>query len=99
MRSTYEDAVRSSSVHGDLYRVILHAASKMKSHEFSAKDLRAEICKLSGKELSQSRLSNFYSYLVSDGENSILRRISKGIYCFNDPRFPSFIRIVNADLD
>jgi len=99
LQGTYQFAIRSASVHGDLYRVILLAAARMTKHEFSAKDLRNEICKIYGKDVSQARLSNFYSTLITDCDESILRRVGKGVYCFNDPRFPSFIRIVNGDID
>ncbi len=97
LNGAYKFAVRSASVHGDLYRVILLAAARMTTHEFTAKNLRGEICKIYGKDVSQSRLSNFYSTLITDSDDSILRRVGKGVYCFNDPRFPSFIRIVNSD--
>src|SRR5574340_245610 len=99
LQGTYQYAIRSASIHGDLYRVILLAAARMTKHEFSAKDLRVEICKIFVKDISQSRLSNFYSTLISDGSNTILRRVGKGVYSFNDPRFPSFIRIVNDDIE
>lgn len=99
LQGTYQFAIRSASVHGDLYRVILLAAARMPKHEFAAKDLRAEICKIHGKDVSQPRLSNFYSTLITESEDSILRRVGKGVYCFNDPRFPSFIRIVNGDIE
>lgn len=96
--STYKTAIRSSSSNGDLYRIVLLAAAKMKSHEFKAKDLRNEICLLLGRQISQSSLSHYYAALISDNDDSILKRIGKGIYCFNDPRFPSFIRIINSDV-
>lgn len=99
LHGAYKFAIRSASIHGDLYRVILLAAARMPGHEFAAKDLRAEICKILGKDVSQARLSNFYSTLITDGVDSVLRRVGKGVYCFNDPRFPSFIRIVNNDME
>lgn len=99
LQGTYQFAVRSASIHGDFYRVILLAAARMTKHEFTAKELRMEICKIFGKEVSQARLSNYYSTLITDSDDSILRRVSKGVYCFNDPRFPSFIRIVNGDIE
>lgn len=98
LRSTYESATRSASVSGGLYKSILLAAAKMPNHEFNAKNLRDEICRSEGSAISQSRLSNFYSSLISDCGETILRRVGKGIYCFNDPRMASFIRIVNADV-
>jgi energy-coupling factor transporter ATP-binding protein EcfA2 len=98
LRNTYESATRSASVNGKLYKSILLAAAKMANHEFNAKDLRDEICRSTGETVSQSRLSNFYSSLISDTSETILRRVGKGVYCFNDPRMASFIRIVNSDV-
>jgi hydroxyethylthiazole kinase-like sugar kinase family protein len=98
LRSAYQKAIRSSAANGDLYRIILLAAAKMPKHEFAAKELREEVCRIWGKALSQSSLGNFYATLISESTDSILRRVSKGIYCFNDPRMPSFIRIVNSDV-
>jgi hypothetical protein len=94
----YQNAIRSASLHGDFYRLILVAAARMSNHEFNAKELRDEICKISGKQLLKPRLSNFYSTLIADGVDTVLRRVSKGMYCFNNPRFPSFIRMVNNDI-
>lgn len=98
LRSTYESATRSSSVNGGLYKSILLAAAKMPNHEFNAKDLREEICRSTNTTISQSRLSNFYASLISESSETILRRVGKGVYCFNDPRMASFVRIVNADV-
>lgn len=98
LSNIYKTAIRSSSANGDLYRIILLAAAKMPKHEFSAQELRNEVCRLAGKPISQSTLSNYYTALISDKQESILTRVSKGIYCFNDPRFPSFIRIINSDV-
>jgi Cdc6-like AAA superfamily ATPase len=98
LRDAYYKAIRSASQNADLYRIILLAAAQMKKHEFSAKELRVAVCKMFGRELLQDKLNYYYKSLISEGPSTILRRKVKGIYCFNDPRFPSFIRIVNADI-
>lgn len=98
LHNGYYSAIRSSSADGDLYRQILLAAAKVPKHEFTARELREKVCEISGRQLSQAKLGRYYSSLISDGSGTILRRVEKGIYCFNDPRFPSFIRMANADV-
>jgi hypothetical protein len=98
LRDKYYEAIRSTSANRDLYRIILLAAAKIPRHEITSKELCMEICRLAQRELSQKFLTNYYKSLISDGNSTILRRIGRGVYCFNDPRFSSFIRIVNGDI-
>jgi len=97
--NTYNEAIRSASQSNrDKYKIILLAAAKMKNHEFTTKEWREAISKVSGQEITHSQIKNYSKTLLSDGASTILRRKGRGVYCFNDPRFPSFIRIVHSDI-
>lgn len=92
----YENAVRSSNT--EMYSVILRAAASLNKTEFSAKELRDQINTLTQRDNSQQLLTNYYKKLVSDGNTTIMRRTSKGVYRFNDPRMPSYIKIAEKDI-
>lgn len=98
LKDKYSDAIRANGKNADLYRAILLAAAKLTKHEFTAKELREEVCKLTQQTWTQPQLGNYLTPLISDGNETIIRRLRKGIYCFNDPRFPSFVRIANCDV-
>lgn len=93
LRRTYDEACRSYNT--DEYRHIVCAAAMIKSDEFTAASLRQKYLEIWGKAVLQTSLNNYLNRLVSNNEGTILRRIAKGVYRFNDPRMPSFIRIAN----
>lgn len=97
LKQDYDRATRSAGTR--MYQNIVIAAASMKSEEFSASGLRDEIQKLTGKPISQGSLNNFLKRLLSDNGASILRRVTKGVYRFSDPRMASFARIANALVD
>lgn len=101
LRRAYDDAARSSGT--EMYTVILlaaaKAASKLGRTEFNSEALRREITAATGVAITQNSLNNYLRRLVSDTNESVLRRVSKGVYCFVDPRMPSFIRIANSRVD
>lgn len=90
---SYKKAMRSYST--DMYRIILCAAANLESEEFTARELREEISSLTGEAITQQSLNNYFKRLVSDNENTVLRRLKKGVYRFTDPRMPSYVRIAN----
>lgn len=94
LRRQYDNAIRSHST--AMYKKILCASSKINKDEFSAKELREALNKMTGEDHNQSALNNFLKKLVSNDETTILTRKSKGIYQFTDPRMPSFIKIANS---
>lgn len=96
LRRAYEDAARSSGT--DMYRRILCAAASIDKQEFSAGELRDAVAALIERPIRQTELNNYYQRLISETSTTILRRVSKGVYRFNDPRIPSFIRIANHQL-
>lgn len=97
LRRTYEDAARSSGT--DMYRNILCAAASLDKQEFTARELREAVSVLAKRKVNQAELNNYFKRLVSESDSlvktTILRRITKGVYRFNDPRIPSFIKIAN----
>jgi Cdc6-like AAA superfamily ATPase len=97
LKQDYERATRSAGT--VMYRQIVVAAAMMKSEEFTSANLRDEIMKLTGTPISQGSLNNFLKRLLSDDGAKILRRVSKGMYRFSDPRMASFAKIANVLVD
>ncbi|TCJ25601.1 ATP-binding protein [Cobetia sp. Ld8] len=96
LRVAYDEATRSSNA--EEFRKILIAASSIKEVEFKSLSLRFAYERLWGVEIEQGWLNNYLQRIVSDGSHTILRRLAKGIYKFNDPRMPSYIRLANLAL-
>lgn len=96
LKRAYSDAVRSYGT--NMYNTVLFAASRLPKIEFTAEDLRKSVEKVSGSKLSQGALNNYLKRLVSDDNSRILKRMSKGVYKFCDPRMPSYIKIANANI-
>lgn len=90
---SYRSATRSHRT--NMYRVVLQAASRFGGDEFTAAELRQEIEDITGDEITQQSLNNYFKELVSDDGSAVLKRISKGVYKFSDPRMPSYVRISN----
>ena len=93
---TYLEAIRSYST--DMYRIVLVAAAAISTTEFTAGDLRTAIGTETGLEIKQNSLNNYLNRLVSDGQETVLRRLWKGVYRFNDPRMPPYIKIANKQV-
>lgn len=96
LRRQYEHATRSAETR--MYVAILRAAATIQKAEFNSRELRDAYQRVFGAILTQASLNNYLNRLVSASGKTVLRRLSKGIYSFNDPRMPTFIRLVNADL-
>lgn len=94
LRRAYESATLSHAT--DMYKQILCAAAGLTGTEFTADDLRAAIAHRTGQSITQGALNNYLKRLVSDSEDTILMRRAVGVYAFNDPRMPSYVRIANA---
>jgi hypothetical protein len=96
LKRSYDDSVRSnSSAAADQYRYIIMAAAALEKEEFSNSDLRTRIREISGADISQGSLNNYFQRLVSSTGSAILRRAAHGVYRFEDPRMPSYVKIVN----
>jgi hypothetical protein len=92
----YEEAIRSQT---GMYKEILCAAASITKQEFAARDLRQAIHDRTGENYDQGLLNNYLKKLVSTDDSTILYRVAKGVYRFNDPRMPSCIRIITKDFD
>lgn len=90
----YDEASRSHQT--DMYKNILTAAAECTLPEFTASELREELGELVGRDITQQRLNYYLRRLVSDTDSTVLRRMAIGIYRFNDPRMPSYIRITRG---
>ena len=97
LRRAYDSAVRSYGT--DMYKKILVAAATISDPEFTAEQLSTAIHRTTGEPITQYGLNNYLQRLVSEGYDTILRRRAKGVYSFNDPRMPSFIKIATSMLD
>jgi Cdc6-like AAA superfamily ATPase len=96
LKRTYDGAVRSSGT--EEYKKILLAAALCSAEEIVARELREMYLRLWGEEINQQSLNNYFKRLIAEDESAIIRRIAKGVYRFNDPRMPSYIRIAQAYL-
>jgi hypothetical protein len=92
LRHAYDNAIRSNS---EMYRTILVAAASL-GGEFKAGELRDAIKTRTGIPISQAALNNYFTRLVSSDGSTVLRRVAKGFYRFQDPRMLSYVRIVNG---
>jgi Cdc6-like AAA superfamily ATPase len=97
LKRIYDDTIRSAS-NSEYFKKILMASASMPHHEFSAKALRDRLSQITGRPVTQGSLNNYLRKLVSDDGETVLKRKAKGVYAFNDPRMPSFIRIANRNL-
>jgi Cdc6-like AAA superfamily ATPase len=97
LRRVFNSAVRSFAT--PMYKTILQAAATIPTPEFTAAELRRAMEKLTGQAVAQGALNNYLTRLVSEGAATVLRRMAKGVYAFNDPRMPSFIRLACGMLD
>lgn len=96
LKTRYQEAIRSSNT--EEFKKILVAASVIEAEEFSAADLRDSYQGLWSVEINQGWLNNYLQRIVADDDQAILRRLAKGVYKFNDPRMPCFIKLANLSL-
>lgn len=99
LKIQYDTAVSGQTIERN--KKILLAAAICGEEAFLARTLKACYQRLSNMEITQLELSNFMrqNNVISDGYATILRRVTKGVYIFNDPRMPSFIKLSNGYLE
>jgi Cdc6-like AAA superfamily ATPase len=97
LKQAYDNAIRSSTT--EEYRKILLAASCCNAEEFKASELRQKYKDIHGMDIKQGHLNNHFQKIISEDNSNILRRIAKGVYRFNDPRMPSFIKIAESFIE
>lgn len=97
LRLSYDETVQSAKSLG-IYRKILYATSCCFDEFIRSSDIRYAYNLLFDEELSQNKLNNYLSKIVSYGNDKLLRRLAKGVYRFNDPRMSAYIRLVQSDM-
>ena len=93
LKRVYDEACRSYGT--EEYRHIVCAAAMIGGDQFTAAQLRQKYQDIWERSIQQTSLNNYFNRLVSEGDSTILRRLAKGVYRFNDPRMPSYVRIAN----
>lgn len=95
LKEQYQKAIIGQRI--DRNKSILLAAALCGEDIFLAKDLKANYNMITKQDISQQELNNFLSSsnIISEDYTTILRRVGKGVYVFNDPRMPSFIKLMN----
>jgi len=73
-------------------QLILKACSVCNHDDFTINDIANKL-KVYGHELSNKTVSGYIRQFTSENGDSILRRIKKGVYRFNDPRMVSYIKM------
>jgi hypothetical protein len=97
LKRIFDDAVRSSQT--DMLTKVVRAAARCTLPEFTASELRKKIKQCYEIDVKQQGLNNHFKRLVSGDRQSIFHRKSKGVYCFSDPRMPSYILIEEGTIE
>ncbi|MGZ3143422.1 nSTAND1 domain-containing NTPase [Lentzea chajnantorensis] len=84
LRHGYTESIRSQS---KSYKDALTAAASISDEEFSLAELR--------KAMNGENPSPMLRKLASEDGSTILKRVSRGIFRFTDPRMRSYIRIIH----
>lgn len=94
LKEQYQRAIIGQRM--DRNKKILLAAAICGEDIFQARELKANYNAITKQDISQQELNNFLSSnIISEDYATILRRVGKGVYVFNDPRMPSFIKLMN----
>lgn len=91
MVDMYQDAIGANN--DPTKRKILFAASFCRADLFTAVQLREKYKELNNEDIEQLEINNAMQKAISDHTDTIIKRLRKGVYRFNDPRMPCFIQI------
>lgn len=97
LRQSYDETVKSSSTMV-VYRKVLYATALCYDEFIRSGDILYIYTLIFEEEITQQRLNQYLSKLVSNSNDKILRRLTKGVYRFTDPRMSSYIRLVQSDM-
>lgn len=97
LRQSYEETVKSSSTMA-VYRKVLYATALCYDEFIRSKDIKFVFKYIFNEDITQQRLNQYLSKLVSNSNDKILRRLTKGVYRFTDPRMSAYIRLVQSDM-
>ena len=87
LKDTYEYVTGDNS----LKKNILYCASLIGDGSFRASTLRDKYQEVFGEPIEQLQVNNSISKALSDTPDTMLRKVRKGVYYFNDPRMPIYI--------
>lgn len=87
LKDTYEYVTGDNS----LKKNILYCASLIGDGSFKASALRDKYQEVYGEPIDQLQVNNSISKALSDTPDTMLRKVRKGVYYFNDPRMPIYI--------
>lgn len=97
LQKSYEDTMQSSSTMIS-YRKVLYATALCFNDFIRSSDIRFVYNVIFDEEITQQKLNQYMSKLVSNSGDKILRRLTKGVYRFTDPRMSSYIRLIQSDM-
>ena len=78
-------------------KTILYCAALIGDKDFTSKQLQQKYKEITGVSIQQIEINNSISKAMSEGPETILRRKKKGVYFFNDPRMPVYIKLIQAN--
>ncbi len=93
LKRLYDNATQNASeTKKRNIQLILKSCSICNHDDFTISDIATKL-KDYGNELSNKTVSDYIRQFTSENGDSILRRIKKGVYRFNDPRMVSYIKM------
>lgn len=96
LKRKYDEAVRSAS--NEILKKVMYAAAKIGAeYEFSHKQWRQSYSDITDDVITGQKLSGYIKRLVANDESMLIRRVGQGVYKFNDPRMPSYIKIASQN--
>ncbi|HGE8299881.1 TPA: ATP-binding protein [Serratia marcescens] len=94
LKREYEDATYSTRT--TVYKEILLSLARLGEYSFSIAQWVEQIEKDHGVRYSSPTMNNYIGRLSKPEHGSIIKRLTRGIYKVNDPRMPSYIKLVNS---
>ena len=73
---------------------LMYCAALLGNGDFTSKQLQNKYKEIKGVPIEQLEINNSIAKAMSDGTETILRRKRKGVYFFNDPRMPVYIKLL-----
>lgn len=73
---------------------LMYCAALLGDGEFTSRQLRDKYKEITGDSIEQLEINNSISKAMSDNTSTILRKKRKGVYFFNDPRMPVYIKLL-----
>ena len=87
LKDEYENVTGGNTLKENL----IYCAALLGSPSFKSSQLREKYSKVFHEEIEQIQVNNAISKALSETPDTILRKVRKGTYYFNDPRMPIYI--------